>query len=212
MPTLPLPFVVKAPREGSSVGVFIVKDAAKVADTMREAWLFGSELLVEEFVRPDPAAADPERTAATHPRAGTTCMDARRRSGDVDRVRRAGRQRAAHQGREDQPDRRHPVLREHHGRDRGHQQQEDDLGLREVVVRLATALHFTAGVIDLVPTPDRTLGAVLVPELYLSGDTDTVVVALPGRVIAVLLYKVLRDTKASSAARFARRRCSSDHP
>ena len=38
MPALPLPYVVKAPREGSSVGVFIVKDAAKVADTMREAW------------------------------------------------------------------------------------------------------------------------------------------------------------------------------
>ena len=51
LPTLPLPYVVKAPREGSSVGVFIVKDAAKVAETMREAWTFGSELLVEEFIR-----------------------------------------------------------------------------------------------------------------------------------------------------------------
>ena len=51
MPTLPLPYVVKAPREGSSVGVFIVRDAAKVADTMREAWVFGRELLVEEFIR-----------------------------------------------------------------------------------------------------------------------------------------------------------------
>ena len=51
LPTLPLPYVVKAPREGSSVGVFIVKDAAKVADTMREAWSFGRELLVEEFIR-----------------------------------------------------------------------------------------------------------------------------------------------------------------
>ena len=51
LPTLPLPYVVKAPREGSSVGVFIVKDADKVADTMRKAWQFGSELLVEEFIR-----------------------------------------------------------------------------------------------------------------------------------------------------------------
>jgi D-alanine-D-alanine ligase len=51
LPTLSLPYVVKAPREGSSVGVFIVKDAAKVADTMREAWTFGRELLVEEFIR-----------------------------------------------------------------------------------------------------------------------------------------------------------------
>lgn len=50
-PTLPLPYVVKAPREGSSVGVYIVRDAAKVADTMREAWPFGRELLVEQFIR-----------------------------------------------------------------------------------------------------------------------------------------------------------------
>ena len=51
LPTLAQPYVVKAPREGSSVGVFIVRDAAKVAETMREAWKFGSELLVEEFIR-----------------------------------------------------------------------------------------------------------------------------------------------------------------
>ena len=51
LPTLPLPYVVKAPREGSSVGVFIVRDAEKVAGTMREAWQFGRELLVEEFIR-----------------------------------------------------------------------------------------------------------------------------------------------------------------
>ena len=50
-PTLPLPYVVKAPREGSSVGVFIVRDAEKVAATMREAWQFGRELLVEQFIR-----------------------------------------------------------------------------------------------------------------------------------------------------------------
>jgi D-alanine-D-alanine ligase len=49
-PTLPLPYVVKAPKEGSSVGVFIVRDAAKVADTMREAWSYGKELLVEDFI------------------------------------------------------------------------------------------------------------------------------------------------------------------
>ena len=50
-PTLPLPYVVKAPREGSSVGVFIVRDEGKVADAMREAWQFGRELLVEQFIR-----------------------------------------------------------------------------------------------------------------------------------------------------------------
>ncbi|MCE9610115.1 MAG: D-alanine--D-alanine ligase [Chthoniobacter sp.] len=51
MPTLPLPYVVKAPREGSSVGVFIVREADKVAETMRDAWVFGRELLVEQFIR-----------------------------------------------------------------------------------------------------------------------------------------------------------------
>jgi D-alanine-D-alanine ligase len=49
-PTLPLPYVVKAPREGSSVGVFIVREAGKVAETMSEAWKFGDELLVEQYV------------------------------------------------------------------------------------------------------------------------------------------------------------------
>jgi D-alanine-D-alanine ligase len=49
-PTLPLPYVVKAPKEGSSVGVYIVKEEAKVAETLREAWKFGSELLVEQYV------------------------------------------------------------------------------------------------------------------------------------------------------------------
>jgi D-alanine-D-alanine ligase len=49
-PTLPLPYVVKAPLEGSSVGVYIVREEAKIADTMREAWQFGNELLVEKFI------------------------------------------------------------------------------------------------------------------------------------------------------------------
>ena len=49
-PTLPLPFVVKAPREGSSVGVYVIKDAAKLADALREARTFGPETLVEKFI------------------------------------------------------------------------------------------------------------------------------------------------------------------
>jgi D-alanine-D-alanine ligase len=49
-PTLPLPYVVKAPREGSSVGVYILREEAKVAGTLREARGFGSELLVEAFI------------------------------------------------------------------------------------------------------------------------------------------------------------------
>jgi D-alanine-D-alanine ligase len=49
-PTLPLPFVLKAPREGSSVGVFILHDASELPSKLAEAWKFGSELLVEQFV------------------------------------------------------------------------------------------------------------------------------------------------------------------
>ena len=49
-PTLPLPLVIKAPREGSSVGVYIVKSADELASSLDQAWKFGDELLVEEFI------------------------------------------------------------------------------------------------------------------------------------------------------------------
>lgn len=49
-PSLPLPYVIKAPCEGSSVGVFIVKTAEEVAPAVAEAARFAKELLVEEFV------------------------------------------------------------------------------------------------------------------------------------------------------------------
>ncbi|GDX10285.1 D-alanine--D-alanine ligase [Verrucomicrobiota bacterium] len=49
-PTLPLPLVIKAPKEGSSVGVYIVKSADELASSLEQAWKFGDELLVEEFI------------------------------------------------------------------------------------------------------------------------------------------------------------------
>ena len=49
-PALPLPFVVKAPREGSSVGVYIVREEAKIEETLRAAAQYARELLVEDFV------------------------------------------------------------------------------------------------------------------------------------------------------------------
>ena len=49
-PTLPLPLVIKAPKEGSSVGVFIVKTPAELASALVDAWKFGDEMLVEEFI------------------------------------------------------------------------------------------------------------------------------------------------------------------
>ncbi|MEQ1859345.1 MAG: D-alanine--D-alanine ligase [Chthoniobacteraceae bacterium] len=49
-PTMPVPLVIKAPCEGSSVGVFIVRDPAKLDASLAGAAKFGVELLVEEFV------------------------------------------------------------------------------------------------------------------------------------------------------------------
>ncbi len=49
-PTLPLPFVIKAPREGSSVGIYIVHEAAELPAKLAEAATFGDELLVEQFI------------------------------------------------------------------------------------------------------------------------------------------------------------------
>ncbi len=49
-PSLPLPFVIKAPREGSSVGIYICHDAAEVPAKLADAAKFGSELLVEQFI------------------------------------------------------------------------------------------------------------------------------------------------------------------
>jgi D-alanine-D-alanine ligase len=50
LPSFSVPFVVKAPCQGSSVGVHIVKDAAKAMAAMEDAAKYGNEILVEEFV------------------------------------------------------------------------------------------------------------------------------------------------------------------
>ncbi len=49
-PALPLPYVIKAPREGSSVGVYIVRTPEEIAPAVAEAAKFGERLLVEEYV------------------------------------------------------------------------------------------------------------------------------------------------------------------
>jgi len=48
--SLGLPLIVKPPREGSSVGVTIVKDPAQALAAMENAAQYGSEILVEAFV------------------------------------------------------------------------------------------------------------------------------------------------------------------
>ncbi len=50
VPTLALPLVVKAPKEGSSVGVYIVKDANELEKSIAEARRYADELLIEQFV------------------------------------------------------------------------------------------------------------------------------------------------------------------
>jgi D-alanine-D-alanine ligase len=49
-PTIPIPIVVKPPREGSTVGVVIVKNERELESAVREAANYDRELLVEKFV------------------------------------------------------------------------------------------------------------------------------------------------------------------
>jgi len=50
LPAMAAPFVVKPPREGSSVGVHIVRAQAEAAAAMADAARYGDDVLVEEFI------------------------------------------------------------------------------------------------------------------------------------------------------------------
>ena len=50
-PTLPLPIVIKAPCQGSSVGVHLIHDAAAIDGAIADCLLHGDEVLVEELVQ-----------------------------------------------------------------------------------------------------------------------------------------------------------------
>src|SRR5258708_701591 len=50
-PRLPPPIVIKVPREGSSVGIYIVREAAELERALAEARGRSGELLVEKFIR-----------------------------------------------------------------------------------------------------------------------------------------------------------------
>jgi D-alanine-D-alanine ligase len=50
-PTLAIPYVVKAPKQGSSVGVYIVKKPDEVEAALRDAAQYDDVLLVEKFVK-----------------------------------------------------------------------------------------------------------------------------------------------------------------
>lgn len=49
-PTLPIPYVIKAPREGSTVGVCIVKNESEVDGALADTLKHDRELLVEKYV------------------------------------------------------------------------------------------------------------------------------------------------------------------
>jgi D-alanine-D-alanine ligase len=49
-PTIPLPIVVKPPRQGSTVGVVIVNNESEIDSAISEAAKYGRELLIEKFV------------------------------------------------------------------------------------------------------------------------------------------------------------------
>ena len=49
-PTIPIPFVIKAPRQGSTVGVHIIRNEREVDAAMADASKYDRELLVEKFV------------------------------------------------------------------------------------------------------------------------------------------------------------------
>lgn len=50
LPAMSAPFVVKPPREGSSVGVHIVRDQADAPAAMDDAATYGNDILVEQFI------------------------------------------------------------------------------------------------------------------------------------------------------------------
>lgn len=50
-PTMPIPMVIKAPREGSTVGVYIVKTEAELEHALTDGARYAQRLLVEEFIR-----------------------------------------------------------------------------------------------------------------------------------------------------------------
>ncbi len=50
LPEMKVPFVVKPPREGSSVGIRVVKEEGEAREAMEHAAKFSHDLLVEEFV------------------------------------------------------------------------------------------------------------------------------------------------------------------
>lgn len=50
LPSMPLPYVVKAPRQGSTVGVYIVKEESQIVPAIDGAARYDNPLLIEEYI------------------------------------------------------------------------------------------------------------------------------------------------------------------
>ncbi len=50
LPSIPIPCVVKPPKEGSSVGVHIVQEVAKLQDALDDVAGYGEEILIEQYI------------------------------------------------------------------------------------------------------------------------------------------------------------------
>jgi len=50
-PSLPLPFVAKPPREGSSVGVHIIEEISAIAPALDDCFSRDNEVLIEQFIK-----------------------------------------------------------------------------------------------------------------------------------------------------------------
>jgi len=53
MPSMQLPYVVKAPRQGSTVGVYIVKEESEIGPAIKGAAQYDQTLLIEEYIAGD---------------------------------------------------------------------------------------------------------------------------------------------------------------
>lgn len=49
-PTIPIPFVIKAPRQGSTVGIHIIRNEKQIEAAVVDARKYDTELLVEKFI------------------------------------------------------------------------------------------------------------------------------------------------------------------
>src|SRR5204863_9151853 len=49
-PTIPIPFVIKAPRQGSTVGVHIIRNERDVDAAVSDVRKYAPELLIEKFI------------------------------------------------------------------------------------------------------------------------------------------------------------------